>query len=253
MATTAPARNRTPGGAGDASSPMSNDVHTDPRPDAEAALQLMDRMLDELRQALPQAERLRREMRSALAEPTADATRIGALYPMLLRAYTEAAAVLLCLRESRTAIEETAAQTLHDTSAKLREVTSATETAAAGIMDGIDRLTSLVDQLDDAGIVGSEAAALRARLRDELFLLTGCLQFQDITTQQIDCAISLLGKMEHRLDQLSRPALPTGETAAAPPAEPASLRLSDPSASMLNAEERQALADEIMRDLLNRA
>jgi len=162
--------------------------------------------------------------------------------------------MLRILRNSRDALEQTTTEKLHLTSAKLEEVTSATEVAATGLLDGLDRALGLVDELDDLDTSGNERAVdTRSRLRDELFQSINYLQFQDITTQQLNYASSVLLDIEHRLAEIVESfdprsiAVPglTSESDA-PPAESAGLITFDPDASLCNAEHRQAIADEIL-------
>jgi chemotaxis regulatin CheY-phosphate phosphatase CheZ len=89
---------------------------------------------------------------------------------------------------------------------------------------------------------------LRNKLRDELFSLMGCMQFQDITAQQLTYASSVLTEIESRLSQLATVLDPTGlQVAAGATISPGSAVpvTFDPRASMENAESRQAVADQI--------
>ena len=221
--------------------------------DSEAALRLVDSAIEDLR-TLP------RTMGSA-AEPTTNGNLrdilsasgsldLVGLSQILAQSYGEIVKVLGSLRESRTVLERTAVEQLHQTHDKLREVTSATQVAATDILDGLDRAVALVDDMDARAKDGDahSGADLRNRLRDELFSLMGCMQFQDITTQQLTYASSVLTELESRLSQLATILDPTGlQVAAAATVSPASsgpVRF-DPRASMDNAESRQAVADQI--------
>ncbi len=156
--------------------------------------------------------------------------------------------VLTHLRATRSTLQATALDKLHSTHDKLREVTSATEDAAINIMDACDRANNLVDELDaiDATDVPDRAKAsdVRVTLRDELFLMMGALQFQDITAQQLAHASALLVDMEARLLDIMR-LFDTGGPGErtqlqAPPAQ-----TYDGNATTQDADVRQALADEI--------
>jgi hypothetical protein len=107
-----------------------------------------------------------------------------------------------------------------------------------------------MDQRATQGDARSEAD-LRQTLRDELFALVGCMQFQDITTQQLHYASAVLTEMENRLAELARVLDPTTfgtlRIALATPAKPNVPVSFDPAASTENAEARQAVADEIFR------
>src|SRR6185437_5897864 len=123
---------------------------------------------------------------------------------------------------------------LHSTKDKLAEVSSATEVAANGILDGLDRAIAFVDELDAiADTDETRAIAVRSSLRDELFQAIGCLQFQDITSQQLNYASSLLVDMEARLSSLSD-ALDPNTSAIVEPVTAPGLRTFDPGASIHN-------------------
>jgi hypothetical protein len=102
----------------------------------------------------------------------------------------------------------------------------------------VDELDALADKNE------AKAATVRSSLRDELFQAIGCLQFQDITSQQLNYASSLLVDMEARLGALSDTLDANGSVIVEPPTAPG-LRTFDPGASTHNAEGRQALADSI--------
>jgi hypothetical protein len=220
--------------------------------DSEAALRLVDSAIEDLR-TLP------RTMGSA-AEPTGNGNLrdilsasgsldLVGLSQILAQSYGEIVKVLGSLRESRTVLERTAVEQLHHTHDKLREVTNATQVAATDILDGLDRAVALVDDMDAKAKDGNAdgGADLRNKLRDELFSLMGCMQFQDVTTQQLTYASSVLTQLESRLSQLATILDPTGlqvAAAAVPPTSSGPARF-DPRASMDNAESRQAMADRI--------
>jgi uncharacterized phage infection (PIP) family protein YhgE len=163
----------------------------------------------------------------------------------LLKAHAEIVNVLRRIRTSRDAIASATVGKLNSTKDKLAEVSSATEVAANGILDGLDRAIACVDELDTlADKNEAKAALVRSSLRDELFQAIGCLQFQDITSQQLNYASSLLVDMEARLSTLSESLDPNGSVIIETPTAPG-LRTFDPGASTQNAEGRQALADSI--------
>ena len=154
--------------------------------ESEAALRLVDQELHDLHE-------MSRE------EHRANSSGLAELPGILERANSQILTVLSRLRESRAALQRSTVANLHVTHEKLREVTSATEDAAIDIMDACDRAKGLVDQLDaiDGEPVPdrAKAATLRGTLRDELFLMMGALQFQDITSQQLHHASSVLVEM----------------------------------------------------------
>lgn len=217
--------------------------------DSQATLRLVDQELDALG-AGPRASHAIAEVQKPTSLPT-DALGLAALPFILDRANAEITAVLGRLRESRTALRQATDEKLQRTHEKLREVTSATEVAATDILDSLDRAGSIVDQLDaeDEGKGSENAFALRATLRDEIFGMMGALQFQDITTQQLSYASSVLVDLEERLSAVAEMFEVNGsttETVAAkePPVGPVTF---DPQATTRDAERRQALADEILK------
>jgi len=212
--------------------------------DSQATLRLVDRELDEIGADAPARP-------PVTAAQATTALGLAALPYILERANAEIASVLLRLRESRTALRQATDEKLQRTHEKLREVTSATEVAATDILDSLDRAGSIVDQLDaeDEGKGTENAFTLRATLRDEIFGMMGALQFQDITTQQLAYASSVLVDMEDRLAAVAEMFEVTGglqptAPAAAKPAGPITF---DPAATTHDAERRQALADEILK------
>ena len=224
--------------------------------DSEAALRLVDSAIEEIRE--PEGRRAAEsgdaaraaQLRDALAAVNGPLGLVG-LSQMLARGYTEIVSVLGSLRESRTVLERATVDRLQQTHAKLREVTKTTEVAAADIMAGLERSLAVVDQMDAKAAEGDATAGadLRNTLRDELFALMGCMQFQDITTQQLSYASSVLTEMENRLAELATVLDPTAfGVLRVPSATPARSKAPvnfDPAASTENAAERQSVADEI--------
>ena len=210
--------------------------------ESEAALRLVDHELSELHDQQDSAQ--------SGALP-GDVDGLGDIAALLDRANTQIISVLTRLREGRAAIETTAVGKVRLTQDKLREVTSATEDAATNIMDACDRATTLVDELD--GIDASEtpdrakASGLRGSLRDELFLMMGALQFQDITSQQLAHASAVLDEMEQRMIEVAKLFDPAVSLELAKPAAPVETEelTYDANATTRNADSRQALADDI--------
>lgn len=205
--------------------------------ESEAALRLVDQGLTGLS-----------DVRDAVEETPS--ISLAELPQILEQANSQILSVLARLRESRTALQNTALERLATTHEKIREVTSATEDAAINIMDACDRATQMVDELDTIDAAESpdraKAADIRGTLRDELFLMMGALQFQDITSQQLAHASSVLIDMEQRLLDVAR-LFDHNVDAAAQMTNPSApnAQTFDPNATVHNAEGRQALADEI--------
>jgi hypothetical protein len=215
--------------------------------ESEATLRLVDNELDAFQGAHDRTGADRAA--EAASAPFHALHGLGDLAAVLDRANAQIVAVLSRLREGRAAMQHTAVVRI--TQDKLREVTAATEDAATNIMDACDRATGLVDELDGLEHHGSsdrdKAASLRGALRDELFLMMGALQFQDITSQQLAHASAVLDEMEQRMLEVARlfdPAM-TLELPM-PLAQRPDVELAyDTNATTRNADNRQALADSI--------
>lgn len=221
-------------------SSMSNHRAQEALYESEAALRLVDHELSALHEV---------QDAPVVNQLTIEAQRDMAL--RLERANSQIIAVLTRLREGRAAIENTAVGKVKLTQDKLREVTSATEDAATNIMDACDRANSLVDELDgivaDPGADATKSVAIRGSLRDELFVMMGALQFQDITSQQLAHASAVLDEMEQRMIEVAKlfdPSM-TFELPKTPaPADNKPLSY-DANATTRDADSRQAVADEI--------
>lgn len=210
--------------------------------DSEATLRLVDGALADLWD--PEA----REAALDAVQKTLPATGAGleAIPDLLLHAYAEIRSVHRRLQESRSLLQQATVGKIQHTGEKLREITSATEVAATDILDGLDRSLALVDELDREET--EKGGELRGKLRDELYSLMGCLQFQDITAQQIGHASSMLEEIEERIAEIARLLDPAAFEAARPADAGASLNRRtafDPAATTRGARHRQALADEI--------
>ena len=170
------------------------------------------------------------------------------------------------LRSSRNLLEQAAMERLKSTHAKLAEVSSATEMAATGMLDGLDRALVLLDGMEAAAQSheDQDQSTLRDDLREELHTLMNLLQFQDITAQQLGYAGGVLLDIEDRMVELARvfdlrglgleeEGERTDEVSEQPPEEGRRSRVSethstcDPEASHFGADSRQALADEIFK------
>ncbi len=205
--------------------------------ESEAALRLVDQELTGLH-----------DVRDVT--PSTPTISLAELPNILEQANAQILNVLARLRESRAALQTTALEKLQTTHDKIREVTSATEDAAINIMDACDRATQMVDELDtidaEATPDREKAAGIRGTLRDELFLMMGALQFQDITSQQLAHASSVLVEMEQRLLDVARLFDHNVDVSNVLNKSDAPDALTfDPNATTRDAEGRQALADEI--------
>jgi chemotaxis regulatin CheY-phosphate phosphatase CheZ len=212
--------------------------------DSAATLRLVDSLLDELREGeeivIEEGKRVHRVIQELAIRPTG----LAQLPNVLLRAYSEIVGALETLRQSRGVLERATVERVHRTHQKLQEVSSATELAATDMLDGLDRALALIDRMESDQPGEGEQA--RGELRDELFRLIGCLQFQDITAQQLRFASNVLEEIEGRLAAIADlfdMSLSGVEGEAGEGGSQAGGTTFDPAASMLNAENRQAVAD----------
>jgi hypothetical protein len=198
--------------------------------DSETMLRLVDSELEELR--------------DDTIETGLRGNNVSVLLAVMQRATGEIAQVLCTLHTSREALQGATLQEIHYSTVKLGEVCSATEAAASRMMDGLERAHSLVDHLDEldgAGDCVIESAAVREKIRDELFALMGSLQFQDITSQQLGHVSQMLRDIERRLHAVS--SLLSGGRTEAIVISGEQLPTFSESASTQNSFERQATAD----------
>ena len=209
--------------------------------ESEATLRLVDRELGELKAGEHPAD---------AAFAAGEGRTILASLPYILQlANSEILQVIRSLRESRSALEHSTVERIQHTHSKLQEVTSATETATNGILDALDRAQGLIDELDaDNGGNAGRGKDVRNSLRDEIFGIIGALQFQDITTQQINYASNVLLDMEAkllRLMQILDPGAGKSEIAAKLPEMNPAAPTFDMHATTQDQEKRQSVADEV--------
>jgi hypothetical protein len=170
---------------------------------------------------------------------------------ILQRAYSDIVHVVDNLRRSRGILEQAAVDRVHRTNAKLREVTSTTEIATTGMLDNLERGLVLLDDMDEAGHADEHAETRRNELRELLLAMLAQLQFQDITSQQLHYATSLLDDLEVRMCSLVELIDATVFGGSAPRDHtPHSLadvqgQHFDPAATTDDASARQQLADQI--------
>ena len=226
-----------------ATRPMSTELLSE----SEATLRLVDHVVSELRGTDEEVTEQVCELMPAL--DTRNAPDLSRLPAVLLSAYGEIVAVLRRLETSRGILQRVAMERLQHTHEKLTEVSAATEMAATDMLDGLDRSLALVDRLGQPQLPEAVAEATRDSIRDELHRLISCLQFQDITTQQLTHASTVLLDLEDRLRAMVAMfgVNLDAETAPAATPEPPSAGAGtfDPAASTRDAEGRQAVADEI--------
>jgi chemotaxis regulatin CheY-phosphate phosphatase CheZ len=176
---------------------------------------------------------------------------LATLPNLLLRVYSELTVALSGIRVTRETIQMHSAERLRNTHARLSEVSSATETAAMELLNGLDRTLAMIDQLE--GTTGDRRPSHETcdALRTEVNQLYGCLQFQDIVTQQLHGVAALLVEIEERLDRVAQMFdEPEAHGRAGDP--PAAQALADPAAfnpdaTMRDAAGRQEMIDETCR------
>ncbi|MFN0097417.1 MAG: hypothetical protein ACKVS7_01995 [Gemmatimonadaceae bacterium] len=147
---------------------------------------------------------------SRVATPMAEIGAHGSggmlqLASTLLRAYAEVASLLDRIKQSRGILEEAADARLESMHKKLSAVTTATEMAATGMLDGLDRAIAVLTELEHEAEESQDQArqARYAALREELYGVMTFIQFQDITSQQLGYAAAVINDTEKRLEQLS--------------------------------------------------
>jgi chemotaxis regulatin CheY-phosphate phosphatase CheZ len=209
--------------------------------DSEATLRQVRGAVERLASGEPESDDVGRSLE-------AQAAGLAELVKMVVTTYSEIMAVIESLRKSRGLLEQASMEKIRGTHTKLAEVSNATETAATGILDGLDRALGMIDVLDDDGAPTGETASVRSDLRQELHKIMDLLQFQDITSQQLGYASGVLFDVEQRMVQLCS-LFDSGIGMAGLDLQSSVMAFKaqtcDPNASTLNAEGRQALADEI--------
>ena len=205
--------------------------------DSEATLRLLDSELGTLG---PMARAPQRNSSSALSS-----------LPLILEAANrEIASILSNLRKDKSQLQTAAVERLQHTHSKLEEVNSATETAASGILDSLDRAQGYLDTMDadsmsDVGAGDTKSAELRDAMRNELFAITEALQFQDITSQQIRYAANVLVELEEKLMSVMHLIDITGMDDPLATLHDSEKGTYDPNATTKNREVRQHVADEV--------
>ena len=234
--------------------------------DTEATLRQVDEVLNDFEGGGSRGK-IQRVLDSMGERPTG----LKDLVEILEAAYGEVVSIIDSLRKSRGLLEKAAMERLQSTHAKLAEVSSATEMAATGMLDGLDRSLVLVDKLEAASedkeaAEGEKAAPeIRDEIREELHALIGLLQFQDITSQQLGYASGVLLDIEERMVRIAevfdfrtgeeRETGPDGEDHSDMKGRDKAngngagkdFDVCDPEASHFDADSRQALADEIFK------
>ena len=199
--------------------------------DSEATLRLIDSELQTL---------------GPVAEPSNTRSALATLPGILVQANKEIVSILESLRKNKSQLQSAAVERLQHTHSKLEEVNLATESAATGILDSLDRAQSYLDTMDaDDPAPGTASSELRDAMRNELFAITEALQFQDITSQQIRYAANVLVELEEKLMSLLHMIDITGIDDVSAHLHDAGRDTYDPNATTKNREVRQHVADEV--------
>lgn len=225
--------------------------------ESEAALRMMDAIVAELQGGDDQSSGSSdADVAMVMERLEAASTESADLSALVMHVYLDVIDTLRVLRRTRSALERTTVEQVQATQEKLREVSSTTEIAATDMLDGLDRAIGMIDQLDAVVAEGkdeAEAARIRGDLREELYRLIVVLQFQDIAAQQLSHAASVLRNVEKRLERVVGLLDEPGQLPEKSPEQEGDPHHAahesapgfDPAASMHDAEDRQALADEI--------
>jgi hypothetical protein len=207
--------------------------------DSEASFRLVDHAIQELSAS---GAELDREATGFLAHVMAQPGGFAELSRTLLRAYAETAGIVGRFRETAGMLDSTGIDKLQQMHGHLREVSSATEVATHGILDGLTRAVSLVEKLDEAAVLtDAERHRMVASLREELGGVVNHLQFQDITAQQLKHIESQLADMNRRITQVVKIFAPPAVTFAKDP----STKPESGTDESVDSEDGQAVADEI--------
>ena len=207
--------------------------------DSEASFRLVDHAIQELSAS---GAELDREATGFLAHVMAQPGGFAELSRTLLRAYAETAGIVGRFRETAGMLDSSGIDKLQQMHGNLQEVSSATELATHGILDGLSRAVTLVEQLDEGhSLSEDERHRMISSLREELGGVVNHLQFQDITAQQLKVIESQLVDMNRRISQVVRIFAPPAVTFAQQPDQAPSLQMN----MVPNPEAGQAVADEI--------
>jgi hypothetical protein len=209
--------------------------------DSEASLRLVDHAIEEL--SISGGIDLDRNARQFLEDAIAQPGGFAELSRTLLRAYAETAGIVLRIRESCGMADDSGIDKIQEMHGRLRDVSSATETATTDILDGLSRAVNAVEQLDGATpLSDDERHRTVATVREELGGVMNHLQFQDITAQQLGHIASLLADMHRRINQIVT--VFSGPNGSSSVPEPV-VGTFDPNATTTPSADRQAVADEI--------
>ncbi len=217
----------------------------------ERCLRLMTDLAAELRKQDDHPESI-----SRILHELTDIPNLAELPSLLINAYKE---LNTAIGGVAVRLGSMAAQyQLRDTHKKLDEVSSTTESAATEILNGLDRTLEKVENMvgitqNGNGSTGPEQEQLKAlseELRAEVYQMFNLLQFQDITSQQIQGAMELLGDADRKLNSLSNLFEDNEEESHDNHKERTEAGY-NPDATMFGVAERQAVVDETIQSIRN--
>lgn len=181
---------------------------------------------------------------------------LAELPAVLLRAHAEISEILGGIRLTRESIHTHAVERIRETSEKLSEVSTTTESATIEMLNGLDRSLELISSLE-AQARGTAPSEGFDRLRGQVSALYNHLQFQDITAQQLQGVSAALLDLETRVSAIAAlfdSALGSGARAALlrRAADLPSTNLAfNPDATMARSHADQAAIDEAFKGARN--
>jgi hypothetical protein len=145
--------------------------------DSEATLRQVQSVLADFAPALPSDELTDEQRPEGLSGLTE-------LVEILVTTYGGIMSVIGSLRKSRGMLEQAAMERLKSTHRKLAEVSSATEMAATGMLDGLDRALVLVDHLEAAD-ESAEPGAVLLDIEDRLVELARIFDLMGVGQREV--------------------------------------------------------------------
>jgi hypothetical protein len=210
----------------------------------ETTLGLLAELITQLEgqgKSWPGSTRVRQLVHLLAAQPN-----LAELPAVLLRAHAEISEVMGGIRLTRETIEAHAVERIRDTKDKISSVTSTTESATIELMNGLDRSLEMITHLESQASQPDATEKFQV-LRDQVSALYNLLQFQDITTQQLDGVSHALLDLEVRVGAVSAlfdRALGPRTAPASPAAQESSASLAfNPDATMQRSRADQATID----------
>jgi chemotaxis regulatin CheY-phosphate phosphatase CheZ len=220
----------------------------------ETTLRLLAQLITELesrREAWMRSGVVRELVSRLAAQPN-----LVELPAVLLRAHAEIAEILGGIRLTREAIEAHAVERIRDTKNKLSDVTTTTESATIELMNGLDRSLELINTLETQA-AGAASHDGFQDLRGQVSALYNHLQFQDITSQQLQGVTQTLFDLETRVAAVAAlfdralGAGPKGEILLQALQQSSAQLAYNPDATMKRSRADQAMVDEAFQGARN--